>query len=311
MLPGRDNRALRIQVQGRMRKLTYACSLVLFLLCGPYCKVLFWQDARSWTGGRWVGESVFYEMEQRFQTKAHWFALNQNALTRNYETAVLRHSVAKDKSEATTVTRFKGWALENSLYVLGDRILLIRGTTDALGGAERELVLVSLSGSSGGASAPVVLLKPKLLMLAALPSFDGSQLAVVTTSATMSKPTGEVFVDLFGLRDGAISESHRVTVKWKGAPGMPNVAWASDGSRFYVHRNQDVMEVSAATGAVGASHRFPKCWLQSTSNVSDAGRAFFRDGPEGTIEIRRTEGWIVPSRVPLTGDIKKIGEGCP
>ena len=295
----------------RMRHLTHI-SLGILLLFSFACKVLFWQDARSWAGGRWAGDSVFYEIELHFQTKAHWFALNQNAITRNYETVLLKHRVAGDGAVPRPLARYRGWTLENSLYHLGNRLIAIRGTTDVLGGADRELVSVDLTDPEGrGAPAPMVLQRPERLLLAALPAPGGEQLALVTTTATMSKATGEVFVDLYRLGPDGLSGRRSARVEWSGAPGMPNIAWAADGSRFYVNRNKDVVEVAAGTGAVSGSHLFPKCWLQSTSNVSDAGRAFFRTDPEGTIEIRKTEGWIPPSRIPLTGNISKIGEGCP
>lgn len=286
------------------------------------CKVLFWQDGRSWAGGRWAGETVFYELEQRFETKAHWYALNQNAITRNYQTVLLRHSLISGKRETTVVGRFPGWALENSFYVLGDRAILIRGTSDVLGGPDRELIAVGIEtsgkarsdGSAGAAPrdlAPVSLLRPTQLLLAAMPAPDGSRLAVLLTTATMQKQTGEVFVELYTIGAGGLTEKESVRLEWSGAPGMPNLAWAIDSSRFFVHRNSDVIEVAAKTAQATQSRLFPKCWLQSTSNVSDGGQAFFRVGPEGLIEIRKNDEWIAPSRVPLVGQLSKVGEGCP
>ncbi len=287
--------------------LRLASLLLLVSLLG--CRVLFWHDERTWTSGRWDGESTFFEMEQRFQSKAHWFALNQGTITRNYRTVILRHDFQGAERAGREIASFPGWALENSLYRLGDRLVLIRGTTDELGGRPRELV--SLPAGGGGNARPEVLVHPPDLLLGAFPSPDGKALAILTTSATLQKPTGEVSVDLRPWQEGRLGAGRVVRLAWSGAPGVPNVAWSPDGAQFLVHTAKVVQQVARATGSMTVARSFPKCWLQSTSNVSESGRAFFRVDRSGQIELRAAEGWNDSGRKLWIADIKRIGEGCP
>lgn len=305
----------RIQ-QSSCRYSQIACSLAIVLMFGTSigCKVLFWQDTTAYAGGRWSGEEVFYEVRHDYQTKAHWYALNQNALSRRYKTTILRHRFKGSVPSTQTIGEFPGWTLENSLFVLADRILLIRGRSDAQGDAGRELISLDIppdGRQTRGANKAVVLLAPKMQLLAAVPSFDGKRIALLLTDATMDNPTGRLVLHLADLSAGPLGPMVTADLKYPGAPGLPNMAWAADSGAFFVQLDRRIVSVDPTTARVSKATRFPMCWLLSTSNVSNNGRTFFRTNPEGNIELRQTEGWIPLHKVPLITDPARIGAGCP
>ena len=295
---------------------SFICLLTLPVFFAG-CRVLFWHDSVAWGGGRWKSETIFYEIQHNFETKSSWYPLNQNALIRDYRTTILVHKI-KGTSPIKTfpLIDYKGWTLNNTLYVVGNNLIAIRGHGNSFGKWKREVIAFKgetniKSGSSDNIqNKPRVLLKPEMRLLAAMPSPDGKLLAVILTQATIQHPTGMIFVDFYSFDIKTLRSISRVNVKWKGAPGLPNLVWAPDSSRLFIHRNSDVVEISPDSKEVTKSMKFPKCFLETTTNVSDSGIGFFREPPDGTIELRKTEKWIPQKLVPFTSDINKIGDGC-
>ncbi len=295
----------------------FSFQTLFLLLTGAFfcggCKVLFWSDAVNWQGGTWRDESAFIEIQLEYESKADWNPLNQNVLSRNYTTTILQHRIQGDQIQTTPLAHYPGWTLNGSLFVTGTGLVIAqRGTDDGYGGPRRELIAVRLDRDPGQ-NEPRTILKPELDLLAAYPAPDGSLLAVILSDATISKRTDQIFIDFLELNaEGPFPAlSPRVRVEWKGAPGVPNLAWSKDSARLYMQAEHSVLEIVPGRGDTAPAAVFPQCFRPTRSGqaISESGQFFFRT-QEGGIATR-TEEWLSFDKIPMTARIDQIGAGCP
>ena len=278
---------------------------------------MFWNDAVNWQGGSWQGDDAFVEIQLEYETRASWNPLNQNALSRNYNTVLLLHTFQDDRIQQRPIASYPGWTLNGSLFLAGNYIIAQRGVEGGYGTERRELIAVRLDAQSPEGNEPRVLVDPAtedgMHLVAAFPSPDGRRIAAVLTRATMTKPTGEIFVDFFDFTpDGeARPVPPRVAVAFEGAPGLPGLAWKPDGSILYLQRTEAVLALQPGDAQPFPAASFPGCFRPTRTghNISESGRFFFRE-QDGSIATRK-EAWLPYDRIPVINRIDKIGAGCP
>ncbi len=283
---------------------------IICALCASSCAVLFFQDATSSAGGSWIGTDRFVENQSEFERKSHWFALNQNAITRNYETTLILHET-KDGAVVSSrdLVHYKGWTLNDSIFAAGSSLIALRGNSDSLGDFRRELIAVPFPGPG---EAKTILQTPETI-LSAVPSPNGKQIAVFLTDATDDNRTGNLFVEFHDFTSGpapALSRKSRASVKWSGVPGNPELSWARDSAGVYLHVEDSVLFVSSS-GTSRRADQFPICFIQTNSGrtVSDAG-LFFARQQDKTIELQKQDAMRFED-VPMTGSVSELGRGCP
>lgn len=282
-------------------------GLLPFCLLFSSCSVLFFQDAESSAGGSWIGTDRFVEVRSEFERKSHWVALNQNAITRNYRTTLILHSVKNGAAEKSTpIAHYKGWTLGDSLFLAGERLIAVRGQSDSPGDFDREMISAALAGSGEAKT----IYRATETILSAVPSPDGSLIAVFLTDATTENRTGNLFVELHEFSGNELSRKSRTDLKWPGVPGNPELSWARDSRGIFLHLEDSVQFVSAG-GSVARADRFPVCFIPTSSGrtISDNG-TFFTRSQDGSIELQKQD--VVPfAAVPMTGTLSELGNGCP
>lgn len=285
-----------------------ALALCLLLLCPlSSCAVLFFSDANTSSGGTWIGTNQFVEIQTEFERKSHWFPLNQNAITRNYATTLILHTVKNQSVEGSAkLAHFEGWTLNDSLFQAGSSLIFLRGKSDSYGDMKRELVSVPFPGPGEAR----VLLSTDESILAAVPSPDGKLVAVFLTTATNEDRNNQLFVEFYEL-GSSFAKHSRISVPWSGVPGNPELAWAKDSRGLSLHLENSVVYLAPGAKSPKPAASFPVCFIQTTSgrSVSDSG-LFFSRNQEGTIEIKKEEVMRFVD-VPVTQDIQELGRGCP
>lgn len=304
-------------MKNNIRESIKACS-VCALAFFTGCNVFFWQDAKSWSSGSWIENDVYIEIQSEFERKISWFPLNQNAIVRNYETTLLLHRINGSDVRTIRLAHFSGWTLNNSLFIAGNRILLINGKDDTLGGWNRELISVEFDAAKAKsgelAEMPAqarTILKPDLYLLAAVPSPDSKTLAVLLTDATMEKNTGTLHIDFYAF-PGDMKSARRTTINWSGVPGLPEISWSKDSRQLFLRQERGVVSIAPGQAAVPAVS-FPRCFLSTNSGnmASNTGLMFLRNGPDGIIELKKADESTVFENIPYISDIREIGAGCP
>ena len=295
--------------------------LISILMLGFFfssCKVLFWRDTSQYLMPAWQTESSLIEVRLDYETKLSWNPLNQQALSRDFESTIIVHRVENGElRDSRELAGYEGWTLEGSLFPARDVIILIRGTSDALGDEDREVLGFPMADRQ--VSEPSILLKPANTILLAVPSPDGRRLVILTTDATMDSPTGTLDVFFYRLTPRAAEPDGQSRLQHPGVPGIPEIAWAPDSSGLFVRRPGDIVLAPAGGGEVRVATRFPRCFRPTTwgSSVSPGGiqalRSFVSENPDENPETQ-----LVLERVSQSGydsemisDPGRIGYGCP
>lgn len=272
------------------------------------CKVLFWSNARQWTSGVWV-ENSYLEMQLEYKSKMSWNPLNQNVMSRDFESVLLLHQIHSGSVEKTTeLTRFPGWVLDHSLFLAGKNVVFIRGKGNDTGGLHREVVAVSLEQPS---DLRVWVLESDHT-LAAIPSPDGKILAVFSSDRTVLEESKTITVDFLDIEGNARTNPRKISGLELPSPGMPEISWAKDSSKLYIHQGSEVLETEGYL-SLKKSVRFPSCFLPTSSggDISLSGIRFFRQGEEGEIHLEKTVQSILFDQIPEISDPARIGSGCP
>ncbi|MBI3396326.1 MAG: hypothetical protein HY042_10865 [Spirochaetia bacterium] len=265
-----------------------------------------------YTGGSWYGNEIFVEVQTEFQRKTPWFPLNQNVIAKNYKTTVFMHNVSGDIT-THPIARFPGWVLNGSLFIAGDRIWLIRGTSDALGDWSRELLSIPFARAdvaAGKTAEATTAFKPDRNLLAAVPSPSGAYIALLLTDATLEKPTENLRVAVADAK--SMSFLTTLDISWKGVPGVPEISWSKKSDKLYLRLDQSVFETQPEGGRLVKSALFPRCFMPTSSGrmVSDRG-VFFTRTQDNRIELTKTADFMAFDAVPMTANPAEIGSGCP
>ncbi|MEQ9365513.1 MAG: hypothetical protein RIF32_14805 [Leptospirales bacterium] len=358
----------------------------ILLMSLPACRLLFSQAGERWLDSGWLNYTTVVEVQMRFDTRRSWNPLNQDSISSAYESRIYLRPVRDAATGAALseaharpllLARYPGWTLNGSVYGLSDCVLAIRGgrvSVDQPGGPDREVFCWPLRTSPGAAlsaatlpdeaareseeadeseAASVAVLQPAAgeTLLAAIPAPNQLDLlAVFLTRSTLEDRREELLVDVYQFGDGqGFRKLSRRKIPWRGDPGMPDVAWATNGARIYIKRYDDVVETTgdlrtpasaAALHAEAPDHKiardFPRCF-----HPTDSGAPVSADGilyvpePAGSArgyeggspvpdqsaaqpETRKTRGfrlepmptWRGFARVDLITDFRRIGYGC-
>jgi hypothetical protein len=273
-----------------------ALFIALFL---TQCKVLFWSQTTNHDGGAWLDDSIFFEVAHDYESKASWFALNQNVMSRNFSTRIMQG--LRNSPEVKEVARYKGWTLTHSLQASPDRLFSIRGLSDGFGTGQMELI--SFAPGGGEPSVLYAATTGQELFSARL-SPDGMLLSLVLADAS----SGKLQLIVFSAPEGR--EVSRTAIEYPGALANPPLAWSQDGNFVYLQRKGDVLQISAASGQQSRALRFPRCFPVA-SNISKDGIMFYRSQEDEQLEFQSVADWIFPGNVPYTDRIEQIGAGCP
>ena len=306
----------------RMRSFALvAASVFAAAMGGSGCGMLFWSDTDAYKGGHWQGESLFMEITLKHERKTPWNPLNQNVMSRNYRTHLIFHEFAgKTVKRSVELGPFRGWVPRHGLQLSGPRAgapdeflaVILVGESDSYGVGQKEVTIFRLKRVEGTAiqEGKAMNIRPKETIIAAVPSPDGAHVAVLTTKAGMQKKTGRMDVSMYRVTDAA-TLLNRVPVKWPGAPGAPNLAWARDSSRLFIQRTKDMLEIAPGQKSPRRAARFPGCMTATlgSTNISDGGKFFYRQ--DGRIRVRQEPGWIARNKIPMVTSLAKIGAGCP
>ena len=267
------------------------------------CKVLFWRDAEQWAGGAWNGAETFIEIKLSYETKLPWFPLNQNILSRDYETTLYKHTIRGEKIQTIKLTSYEGWTL--SVLPMGDSILAIRGLGNSFGGQDREIIRIPAGDLESKEILPSTGRPPQFI----LPSPDGRILAVFATNATPERPTGRQNVFFYDLTSSPMKAISSSEFEHTDAPSIPISTWGPNSSKVYVLTRKAVVEINPGNGKAAQSSKFPVCFRHRVGEISSEGRLFLRN-QDGSIKFERAETALVDGKDPMTSDRNAIHTDC-
>lgn len=296
--------------------------LALALLAAPQCRVLFWSDRQQWLPANWMDESRVLEARLTYEAKLSWYPLNQNELSRGFETRIYLHEVEGERVVASReLAHYEGWTLAGSLRAAGDRFVVIRSVAGDGDASEdlRELAIFPCCNPGRPLTTPSQILPAEARLLAAIPSPDGLRVVLMETTAPEDAPQGgDLRLRFFSYQDGAFRPQSRAEVYYPGAPGLPEYVWAADASGFYIRDARNSVKLVGIDGTIAAAQTFPACF-RPAGDASPRGAAWLRSYEPEQAALAETlaDGVTIQAaagRAPapaMINDATRIGEGCP
>lgn len=303
-----------------MRRMSRFSLLALILFAAPQCRVLFWSDRQQWLPASWIDDSRVLEARLAYEAKLSWYPLNQNELSRGFQTRIYLHEVHGERVVASReLARYAGWTLAGSLRAAGGRFFVIRGGAEEPGADPRELAVFPCCNAAAPATEASEVLRAEARLLAALPAPDGARLVLIETTAPDDAPQGgDLQFRFFASLDGTFRPQGRAQVYYAGAPGLPEFVWAPDGTGVYVRDSLRSVQFISISGTTRAAQLFPACF-RPAGDASPRGAAWLRsyEPEQATLAETLADGVTIQAaagRAPssaMIADATRIGEGCP